>query len=159
MTSHETPGGDGETLTNANPCVDREILTNANLRVDRDMLTNGNLCIELEVLANVNLCADREKAASRDNYCEISDMLTSNDSIYSNDQEQFWCDLCGSGLKDIISLKQHAAEHIVDLIADKNDTYASHTLHADLLSNQEPVNDGDVNIKLEDTTLGLHIFL
>ncbi|KAH3818268.1 hypothetical protein DPMN_119870 [Dreissena polymorpha] len=99
-----------------------------------------------------NVCDNQGISASSDR--EVTDMLTSNDIFKSIDKELFWCDTCGRGMLDLISLRQHVAEHIVDVIADKNDTYASQTLHAGLFSYQEGVTDGNVKEKLEDTTLG-----
>ncbi|KAH3738388.1 hypothetical protein DPMN_045021 [Dreissena polymorpha] len=107
------------------------------------------------MLTNANHCGDREISASNDICCEIPDKLTSHDSFYSKDDGQFWCDTCGRGLQDLISLRQHVAQHIVDSIRDKNETYASQSLHAVLSSNQEPVTDGNVRTELEDSTLGM----
>ncbi|KAH3791975.1 hypothetical protein DPMN_145464 [Dreissena polymorpha] len=90
--------------------------------------------------------------ASNNNYFE--DLVESHDSFYSKAKEQFWCDLCGRGLRDLISLRRHVADHIVDSIADHIDT-ASQTLRAGTLNNQEPVTGRNVKIKLEDTTLGM----
>ena len=100
-----------------------------------------------------NVCDNQGISASSDR--EVTDMLTFNDIFNSIDKELFWCDTCGRGMLDLISLRQHVAEHIVDVIADKNDTYASQTLHAGLFSYQEGVTDGNVKEKLEDTTLGM----
>ncbi|KAH3818195.1 hypothetical protein DPMN_119793 [Dreissena polymorpha] len=102
-----------------------------------------------------NFCDNQGISALSDR--EFTDMLTSYYILNSMDKKLFWCDTCGRGMQDLISLKQHVAEHIVDVIADKNDTCANQTLHADLLSYQEAVTDENVKEKLEDTTLGMLI--
>ncbi|KAH3726446.1 zinc finger protein 420-like [Dreissena polymorpha] len=105
--------------------------------------------VDQDILINENNCGDRDILASIDNYCGFPDMFTSNDSFYSKDEGQFWCDTCGRGLADPGSLTQHVSEHIDDSIANTNYSHVSHTTHADLLSNQESIIDKD-----DQTTLG-----
>ncbi|KAH3818261.1 hypothetical protein DPMN_119863 [Dreissena polymorpha] len=78
-----------------------------------------------------NFCDSQGISASSDR--EVTDMLTYNYIFNSIDKKLFWCDTCGRGMRDLISLKQHIAEHIVDVIADKNDTPAKLYMQAFLV--------------------------
>ncbi|KAH3795487.1 hypothetical protein DPMN_149042 [Dreissena polymorpha] len=66
-------------------------------------------CDDREMMPN----DDPESLSSLDSFCGGPDMFTSNGSFYSKDERQFWCDTCGHGLTDLVSLTQHVAAHIV----------------------------------------------
>ncbi|KAH3809668.1 hypothetical protein DPMN_138044 [Dreissena polymorpha] len=143
MLTNEKYWVDRKMLSNANPCVDKEMLTHTNPNVDREMLTNESPCDDREILVSLG------------SYCKDPGMLTSYDSCYSKDEGKFWCDTCGHGLADLGSLSQHILEHIVDSMANTNDSHVSHTSHTGLLIDQKPITDDDVKKEIGDTRLGM----
>ncbi|KAH3818154.1 hypothetical protein DPMN_119750 [Dreissena polymorpha] len=118
--------------------------------VDRDMLKNANPRVDGDMLTNETSCPNREVSESLDSFSGVPDMFTPNDSFYSKDEGQFWCDTCGHCLSDLVSLTRHVSEHIVI-----NDSHVSHTSHAGQRCKQELITDGDAQKQIGGTRLGM----